>query len=222
MAYLNNPYLKSRINVVLDIETIPIVTDAIRAEVAASVVMPANISRPETVQAWEATRRPELIDAELARGGLFAERGRVLTFSYAINDDDPVCIYDQDERKLLETALGVIAQSEVVIGHNIVAYDLQFIRQRCWANGLPVPRKPFRSKAWDECIFDTLLAWSPDRDRRISLDKLCRVLGVKSPKASGFTGADVWPAYQAGKIDQIVEYALDDVVATRECWRKMQ
>ena len=222
MPYLRNPYMSPRTNLVFDVETIPIVTDEIRAEVAAGIVMPGNISRPDTVQAWESTRKPELIEAELARGGLFAERGRVLTFSYAINDAEPVCLYDQEERTLLEQALAIIATADVVIGHNIVSYDLQFLRQRCWANSLPVPRKPFRAKAWDECIFDTLLAWSPDRDRRISLDRLCRVLGVQSPKASGFTGADVWPAYQAGRIDDIVRYALDDVIATRECGKKMQ
>jgi 3'-5' exonuclease len=222
MAYLNQ--LKSAPNsaLVFDAETIPIVTDEIRAEVASGIQPPGNMSKETTLLLWEQTRKPELVEQELARGGLDATRGRLLTFSYAFNDAEPVCLYDTDETKLLRTVLEIITAADLWIGHNVVAFDLPFIRQRCWANGLSVPARPFKLKGWDGAIFDTLLCWSAERDRRISLDKLCRVLGVTSPKASGFTGADVWPAYQAGKIDDIVTYALADVVATRECWRRMQ
>ena len=220
MAYSTNPY--PRANLVLDIETIPIVTDEIRAEVAASIQPPGNISKAETLAAWEATRKPELIEAALASGGLDATRGKVLMFSYAIDDEQPVCLYDPEERTLLEQALKIMASGSLYIGHNLANYDLPFIRQRCWANGLSVPRRPFKLKPWDDAIFDTLLAWSSERDRRISLDKLCRVFGITSPKANGMTGADVWPAYQAGRIDDIAAYALADVTATRECWRRMQ
>jgi 3'-5' exonuclease len=222
MSYLNQLKSAPRASLVFDVETIPIVTDEIRAEVAASIQPPGNMSKPETLLAWEQTKKPELVEAELARGGLDATRGRLLTFSYAFNDDEPVCLYDMDEAKLLRTALEIIGGADLWIGHNVAAFDLVFIRQRCWVNGLSVPARPFKLKGWDGAIFDTLLAWSAERDRRISLDRLCRVLGVVSPKASGFTGADVWPAYQAGRIDDIVTYALADVVATRDCWRRMQ
>jgi 3'-5' exonuclease len=221
MTYLNQLKSAPRSALVMDSETIPIVTDEIRAEVAAGIQPPGNMSKPETLLAWEQTKKPELVEVELARGGLDATRGRLLTFSYAFNDDDPVCLYDMDEAKLLRTALEIIGGADLWIGHNIAAFDLVFIRQRCWVNGLSVPARPFKLKGWDGAIADTMLMWSPERDKRISLDKLCRVLGVVSPKASGFTGADVWPAYQAGRIDDIVTYALADVVATRECWRRM-
>jgi 3'-5' exonuclease len=222
MSYLSQLKPNPRSTLVFDSETIPIVTDEIRAEVAAGIQPPGSMSKPETIALWEQTRKPELVEQELARGGLDATRGRLLTFSYAFGDADPVCLFDLDETKLLRTTLEIIGGTDLWIGHNIVAYDLPFIRQRCWANGLSVPPRPFKMKAWDGAIFDTLLAWSPDRDKRISLDRLCRVLGVASPKASGFTGADVWGAYQAGRIDDIVTYALADVTATRECWKRMQ
>jgi 3'-5' exonuclease len=222
MTYLNQLKSAPRASLVFDAETIPIVTDEIRAEVAAGIQPPGNMSKESTLQLWEQTRKPELVEVELARGGLDATRGRLLTFSYAFNDDEPVCLYDMDEAKLLRTALEIIGGADLWIGHNVAAFDLVFIRQRCWVNGLSVPARPFKLKGWDGAIADTMLMWSPDRDKRISLDKLCRVLGVASPKASGFTGADVWPAYQAGRIDDIVTYALADVVATRECWRRMQ
>jgi 3'-5' exonuclease len=223
MSYLNQ--LKSapaRAPLFFDAETLPIVTDEIRAEVAVGIQPPGNMSKPETIAIWEQTRKPELVEQELARGGLDATRGRLLTFSYAFGDAEPVCLFDLDEAKLLHTVLEIITGTDLWVGHNVAAFDLPFIRQRCWANGLSVPARPFKLKGWDGAIFDTMLAWSPDRDKRISLDRLCRVLGVVSPKASGFTGADVWPAYVAGRLDDIVTYALADVVATRECWKRMQ
>ena len=96
------------------------------------------------------------------------------------------------------------------------------LRQRCWANGLMVPWRPFKVKKWSDSINDTMLIWSDDYQKRISLDRLCRVLGVPSPKAGGFSGADVWPAYQRGELERITQYAIGDVIATRECWKRMK
>ena len=108
------------------------------------------------------------------------------------------------------------------VGFNHTGVDLPFIRRRAWANGLVVPRRPSKVKPWDDCTLDLMLVWAQDGDGRISLDKLCRVLGVPSPKAGGFSGDDVWPAYQRGDLDTIKRYALADVVATRECYRRMR
>jgi hypothetical protein len=205
----------------LDIETLPIVTDEIRAEVTASVAAPTNYG-DEAAAKWMATKGKAQIDDALAKGGLDATRGRVLAFSYAIGDDPPVCIMGE-ESVCLMAAIEVLRYDvqHLYVGHNIAGFDLPFIRQRCWANGIKVPFRPFRVKQWDDCLFDTMLAWSSERDRRISLDRLCRVLGVKSPKQDGMDGSQVWPMYQAGKLDEIRDYALADVVATRECYRRM-
>ncbi len=210
---------------VLDCETIPLITDEIRQEVADSIRVPGSYSKPDTIANWEAQIKPGLIEAELARGGLDATRGRLLSFSYSIDDDDPVCIMDEYEKTLLQAAMGVISDcpaGTVYVGFNHTVFDLPFIRRRAWANGLVVPRRPYKVKPWDDCLLDLMLLWAPDRDGRISLDKLCRVLGVPSPKANGFSGADVWPAYQRGDLDTIKRYALADVVATRECYRRMR
>ena len=210
---------------VMDIESIPLVTDEIRQEVADSIRVPGSYSKPETIQNWEATVKPGLVEAELARGGLDATRGRLLAFTYSVDDDDPYCVMEDDERELLQRAMHIISDmpaGTIYVGFNHAAFDLPFMRRRAWANGLPVPRRPYKVKPWDDCILDLMLLWAPEREGRISLDKLCRVLGVPSPKAGGFTGADVWPAYQDGAIGRIKEYAIADVVATRECWRIMR
>lgn len=54
----------------LDCETIPLVSDEIRAEVSDSIKVPGSYSKPETIANWEAQVKPGLVDAELARGGI--------------------------------------------------------------------------------------------------------------------------------------------------------
>jgi len=209
--------------ITFDIETICLITDEIRAEVEASIRPPGNYKKADTIAAWEQDEKPALVEAELARGGLDATRGRVLCFTYAIDDGSPVCITG-DELSILAGALEVMIYNPInlYIGHHISGFDLPFLRQRCWVNGLAVPNKPFKSKVWDDCIADTMLMWSPERDKRISLDKLCRVLGVKSPKTDDMDGSKVWAAYQAGEIERIRDYALADVIATRACYQRMR
>lgn len=219
--------------VTFDCETI---TDASKFEpidhdaIAASILPPKNYKKQETIDKWNLEEKPALVDAAVAeivekqnRGGLSAETGILLSFTYAIGADAPTCVTG-DEKSILVAALEVLAYNpmNVYVTFNGVGFDLPFIRQRCWVHGLKVPNKPFRSKPWDDNIQDLMLLWSADRDRRISLDRLCKVLGVVSPKASGFSGADVWPAYQRGEIERIREYALQDVIATRACWQRMQ
>lgn len=216
-------------NIYFDIETIPAISDEIRAEVAATIKPPGNMSKPETIAKWEQDEKPALVLRELERGGLFAERGQLLAFTVAI-DDGPVscvmsCDLERGEPELIKRVLDTLSSVRppsipVFIGHNITGFDLPFIRQRAWANAFSVPRKPFKVKAWDDCIEDTMLMWSPDRDRRISLAKLCRVLGVDSPKTD-LDGSQIWPAYQAGEFERIRAYAIADVVAVRECHRCM-
>jgi predicted PolB exonuclease-like 3'-5' exonuclease len=54
---------------------------------------------------------------------------------------------------------------------------------------------------------------------RISLDRLCRVLGLEGK--TGMSGADVWPAVQAGKMDEIASYCRHDVAITRSVYKRL-
>lgn len=58
-------------------------------------------------------------------------------------------------------------------------------------------------------------------DYQYSLDDLCDLLGVVSPKGS-MSGADVYPAVKAGRISEVATYCEQDVVATAACYLKMK
>jgi predicted PolB exonuclease-like 3'-5' exonuclease len=77
------------------------------------------------------------------------------------------------------------------------------------------PRDP---KPWGEATFDCMTAWSGVKDR-VSMDRLCKILGI--PGKDGMSGADVWPAVQAGKLDEVAKYCRADVERTRAIYKRL-
>ena len=65
----------------------------------------------------------------------------------------------------------------------------------------------------------SMRAWAGWKDT-ISLDRLCRALKVQTPKGD-LDGSKVFDAWLAGELDRIATYNRADVIATRECWRRI-
>lgn len=151
-------------------------------------------------------------------GGL----GRVICIGYAFDKGPAVSIMHNSETVMLTDLLNVAETigTVYVVGHN-VTWDVRFLWQRYIVNKIPPPswlRAAARAKPWD--IGDTMTMWNPDRDRKVSLDKLCRILGIPSPKEK-MDGSKIWEAYKAGKVDEIAAYCRGDVEATRACFQRM-
>lgn len=107
----------------------------------------------------------------------------------------------------------------IVVGHH-VTFDVRFIFQRAVIIGVPLPPWwPVDARPWDRSrINDTMTMWAGERDR-ISLDRLCRCLGVGGK--GDIDGSKVWDALAAGRISDVVNYCRDDVTRARECHRRM-
>jgi hypothetical protein len=189
-----------------------------------SVKADARLKDPAKIEADIAEKRGEVIDKTGLDGGF----GRVLMVSISeLGTDEIETIHGDDERFVLSgvmDAIGRIAASgkhtpmrPVIIGHN-VGWDLRFIAQRCAVNGIKLDRKllPFDAKPWDGSFVDTMTAWA-GVGNRITLDRLCHALGVKSPKGE-MDGSQVASFYADGRIDDIIKYNRDDVVATKQCY----
>lgn len=54
---------------------------------------------------------------------------------------------------------------------------------------------------------------------RISLDNICKLLGVKSPKGNGIDGSKVCDMYLSGRLEEIKEYNRADVSQLIECYQ---
>lgn len=235
-------------NVYLDIETIPVQDADLRVELEAdaaeqlakdleAVRPPANYKKEEAIAAYilekQEAMRAEFKDAREAayrKTALDGALGSVAVVGLAFGDGEPMSIDTSatSERDMLKGLMHIIddrctAQSRpCFVGHNVAGFDLRFLWQRCVILGVkPSPWIPFDAKPWDTArVFDTMTQWSPDRDKRISLKRLCRALGVPTSKGD-IDGSRVWDYWQAGKHAEVAEYCRADVVATRECYRRM-
>ena len=112
-------------------------------------------------------------------------------------------------------------ECDLLVGHNIINFDLPFIFQRCLANNIAV--KPFidLSEFNVRGVYDTMRGWWLGSRNRVALDDVAWALGIESSKTSEVEGSRVFELYQAGKLAEIREYNLNDVRVTRKVYERM-
>lgn len=222
------------ITVVMDLETLPCADADLIAEIQASVKPPKTLKKAESIAAWWSEEGEQAKADAVHRTGLDGAYGRILAIGFAIEHHEPFCIIDADEKKvisefyrILDNAIqvehekGFATQQVTFVGHNLVGFDLRFLWQRSVVNGITPPRYiPFGAKEWDKTVFDTMTKWNPDREKRTSLDKLCKILGVESPKGD-IDGSKVAQAWADCRGEEIATYCCGDVRATRQIYQRL-
>lgn len=217
-----------------DIETLPCNDAAVIAEIHAGIKPPGNLKKAETIEQWwkdEGEKAKQEAVAKTSFDGLY---GRIACICAAVNDEEPIEFDHPDEKKLLthfndwlyetlDVALydRSISNTATFIGHNIVGFDLPFLKHRSIINSVrphPILLKAMNAKPWDGIVADTMLMWSQDREKRASMDKLCRALEI--PGKGDFDGsmvAETWP------IDplKVVDYCKQDVIRARQIYQRM-
>jgi predicted PolB exonuclease-like 3'-5' exonuclease len=63
--------------------------------------------------------------------------------------------------------------------------------------------------------------WWLGAKRNVSLDDLAWALGIESSKTAEVEGSKVFELYQAGRLELIREYNLNDVRLTRKIYERM-
>ncbi len=133
---------------------------------------------------------------------------------------------EQDEaqalRDFLQLMSGFEADCDLIVGHNILGFDLPFIFQRCLVNNIPVTPFVDLSEYNVQGAFDTMRRWGfGDRRAGPSLDDIAWAFGLQSSKTEEVEGSKVFELYQAGKLAEIREYNLNDVRLTRKVYERM-
>jgi hypothetical protein len=140
---------------------------------------------------------------------------------FGIDDDG----FEQDEKRSLAAFVDFMknfdCETDELVGHNILGFDLPFIFQRCLVHGIPV--KPFVDLREYNVrgVFDTMHHWWLGAKRFVSLDDLAWALGIESSKTATAEGSKVFELYQADKLAEIREYNLNDVRVTRKVYERM-
>jgi hypothetical protein len=132
---------------------------------------------------------------------------------------------EEDETKsllgLLELMKDFDADSDELVGHNILGFDLPYIFQRCLVNCISarplIDLNEYRVRG----VFDTMHHWWLGAKRFVSLDDVAWALGIESSKTATAEGSKVFELYHAGKLEEIREYNLNDVRVTRKVYERM-
>jgi len=132
---------------------------------------------------------------------------------------------EQDEKKsllaLLEFLRDFDCDTDEIVGHNLIGFDLPFIFQRCLVNGIAARPLVDLGEYRVRGVFDTMHAWWLGAKRNVSLDDIAWALGIESSKTATAEGSKVFDLYQAGKLAEIREYNLNDVRVTRKVYERM-
>ena len=108
-----------------------------------------------------------------------------------------------------------------VVGHNIAGFDLPFLKHRSIILNMEPPASimaAMKAKPWDSCVGDTMLMWSADREKRVSMDKLCRAFGIDGKgNFDGSMVASTWPVDP----QKVIDYCKDDVIRTRLIYKRL-
>lgn len=168
-----------------------------------------------------------------------AALGRILCIGYSEQNETGTIIshgcfgwreatqdFEPDEKMILAEFWQFIRSfnlnGDIIIGHNILDFDLPFIMQRSFTCGVRPTVDFFFSKYRRAPIFDTMRVWDCWKwGNSTSLKKLAYALGLECPKAGGITGENIYDAYLEGRFEEIYRYCMRDVKVTRNVWRKM-
>ncbi len=132
----------------------------------------------------------------------------------------------QNEMEILKGAHDVFDKFKgfKFCGHNVKRFDVPMLCKRLIINGFSLPNElqVQNMKSWEVPFIDTAEQWSFGawQESFTSLDLLCTVLGVDSPKDK-IEGSEVNTYFWQGRVDEIAEYCEKDVVATAQCYLKL-
>lgn len=219
-------------NVFLDIETIPCQLPGYLEQLAAEVTAPATHKKAESIQAWLDENRMAMATEQWLKTSFDGGLGQIVCIAWATDEGGGSAVQVRDlsleaERAMLGlfylemSALRARNNMRVPrwIGHNVAGFDLPFIWKRCVVLNVPCPAwLPAHPKPWGPEVYDTMVEWAGPKGT-VSLDRLCKLLGI--PGKDGMTGADVWPAVQAGRIGEVAEYCRADVERVHSVYRRM-
>jgi hypothetical protein len=227
-------------NIFLDIETLPSLQPDAREQSRQGVKPPGSYKKPETIAAWWSDEGEAAIEDAYRKQALDAAHGELCAVGFASDDSVPVSLVrglGEPEADFLRRGLAGIAdlmndstrtgpdgnrwpEEPFFIAHN-APFDLGFLLRRCWVNGVRPPFKiPGPSARDGKDYGDTMTVWAGYRGT-IGLDRLCRALGVPSPKDNGMDGSQVFDRWQAGEHATIAHYNAADVEAVRACWWRL-
>ena len=214
--------------VILDIETVGADWNTIPQDTQNYL-----LKRAETDRDVERTKSSLALWAPLSKvvviGLLNPVTNRAMILSEGTSDEAPaegqrgeifVSHFRGDETAILTKFWELIPSYDQYITFNGKGFDCPFLMLRSLIRGI-TPTRNLDSRRYSitpHCDLLELLTLF-GATRKFTLQFWCQTLGIEDPKVVFGDGSQVQTAYQEGRIEEIVEYNLADLVATAHLFR---
>ncbi len=132
-------------------------------------------------------------------------------------------VFFGDEKTMVTKFWELIAKYNQYITFNGRRFDCPFLMHRSLILGLTPSRNldtPRYNTVPHLDLMDVLTFFGAAR--KFTLQFWCQALGIEDPKAKFGDGSQVPKAYQDGRMKDIIEYNLADLVATAQLYRRVQ
>lgn len=233
----NRFILKSMKRIFIDIETLP--TDEKNRSFVERKLRKSFFKRGLSFSESEYDERAEIAFQETSLSGSL---GKLLCIGLAIDNDGKaekpcVCGQDNDTKQFhLDEArtlksfwshldrIGFNPKRDLIVGHNILGFDLPFLYHRSMICGVKPSRLVLNGKPWEivESVYDTMERWQMGSFReKIGLEELALAFGLDCPKKGAVRGDNLREAFLEGKHAEIREYCLRDVICARRLYYRM-
>jgi predicted PolB exonuclease-like 3'-5' exonuclease len=211
--------------ITFDIETLQCTDIDAIAELAATIKPPATYKKQDTIDKWFEENKESELKELIAKTSFNSILGSVACIAWQHNDGDVFSTMpNESEGDIIQHFYDSIDayKDSNFCGQNIAGFDLPFLKHRSMILYIKPPSSllaAMNAKPWDNCIQDTMLMWSPDREKRASMDKLCKAFGIAGK--DGFDGSMVNAEWTTGDRNKVIEYCKDDVRRTREIYKRL-
>lgn len=236
-----HPKVKHTSVLFFDVETVPIVKKLFECPAPLAI---AWQSICDSRYKEEMLRDPKLNSGLLflRDAALYPEFAKIVCISVGVfhtKDGDDSCfrvkaICGDDETKILQDFSNMVTQAsgtyKIACAHNLKNFDLPFIIRRATVCGVPLPSNfnIVGVKPWDldATFIDTRDLWSGTAYNlgSCSLESICAVLGIESPKEE-MNGAMVSTIYynhnDPDRLKKIGKYCNADTVATSRIFQRL-
>ena len=207
-------------SIIFDIETGPQERRALQA-IMPVFSPPGNIKDPDKIKLKLAEKEAKFMDD----AALNAETLNVLAiglYDDELEKTEILVISDiSDEKDLIETFWKLVAPSgnvtEELVGFNSNNFDIPILVRRSYILGIKVPTNLKGKWLPDFCI-DLMEMWQcGDRQKRISLDRLCKACGFEGKNGSGKYFSQLLKEDREAAID----YLTNDIKITAKLAERM-
>lgn len=132
--------------------------------------------------------------------------------------------FDGDEAAMLTEFWQIVKGARRVVTFNGRTFDGPFLMIRSALLGVEpsVNLAGYRYAVNPHCDLADVLSFHGAARAQFGLDYWCRRFGIVSPKDGGLDGSRVQEFYEAGRLEEIVEYCARDVVATASLYERLE